>query len=67
MTGFDGYLYEPVWINPGDTTARGIVDGDIVNVYNERGRVLGGAYVSERVMPGAVSMDHGARYDLRPR
>ena len=32
-------------------------------MYNERGAVLGGAYVTERMMPGAVSMDHGARYD----
>ena len=63
VRGFDGYQYEPVWVNPGDAAARGIQDGDIVKVYNERGIVLGGAYVSERVMPGAVSMDHGARYD----
>ena len=63
VRGFDGYQYEPVWVNPGDAAARGIQDGDIVKIYNERGIVLGGAYVSERVMPGAVSMDHGARYD----
>jgi trimethylamine-N-oxide reductase (cytochrome c) len=25
--------------------------------------VLGGAYVTERIMPGVVYMDHGARYD----
>ena len=41
----------------------GIKDGDIVRVYNERGAVLAGAYVAERIMDGAVSMDHGARYD----
>ncbi len=35
----------------------------MVKIYNERGAVLGGAYVTERMMPGAVSMDHGARYD----
>ena len=63
VRGFDGYQYEPVWLHPSDAAARGIKDGDIVKVYNERGIVLGGAYVSERVMPGAVSMDHGARYD----
>jgi anaerobic selenocysteine-containing dehydrogenase len=63
VRGFDGYQYEPCWLNPDDAAARGIADGDIVQVYNERGVVLGGAYVSERVMAGAVSMDHGARYD----
>jgi trimethylamine-N-oxide reductase (cytochrome c) len=63
VRGFDGYQYEPVWLNPADAAARGIADGDIVKVHNERGIVLGGAFVSERVMPRAVSMDHGARYD----
>ena len=37
--------------------------GDIVKVFNERGAVLVGAYVTERVMPGVVYVDHGARYD----
>jgi anaerobic selenocysteine-containing dehydrogenase len=59
----DGYLYEPLWIHPSTAIARGIRDGDIVRVYNERGSVLGGAIVWERIMPGVVYMDHGARYD----
>ena len=61
--GPDGYNYEPLWINPADAMARGIESGDIVKVFNERGAVLGGAYVTERLMPGVVYMDHGARYD----
>jgi molybdopterin guanine dinucleotide-containing S/N-oxide reductase-like protein len=64
ITGYDGYQYEPVWINPKDALARGIKPGDIVKIYNERGIVLGGAYVSERIMSGVVSQDHGARVDL---
>jgi trimethylamine-N-oxide reductase (cytochrome c) len=56
-------MYEPVWINPVDAAVRGIEDGDIVNIYNERGGVLGGACITERIMPGAVCQDHGARYD----
>ena len=63
VKGPDGYKYEPLWINPADAAARGIRNGDIVKVYNERGAVLGGAYVTERIMPGVVYMDHGARYD----
>jgi trimethylamine-N-oxide reductase (cytochrome c) len=63
VRGPDGYQYQPVWINPVDAAARGIKSGDVVNVYNERGSVLGGAYVTERVMPGALSMDHGAKVD----
>jgi trimethylamine-N-oxide reductase (cytochrome c) len=63
IKGPDGYSYEPLWMHPVDAAARGIEDGDIIKVYNERGAVLGGAYVSERIMPGSLSMDHGARYD----
>jgi molybdopterin guanine dinucleotide-containing S/N-oxide reductase-like protein len=63
VMGSDGYKYEPLWINPSDAAARGINNSDVVKVYNERGAVLGGAYVTERIVPGAVYMDHGARYD----
>ena len=63
VTGPDGYKYEPVWINPVDASARGIKQGDIVQVFNERGTVLGGAYVTNRIMPGSVAQVHGARYD----
>ncbi len=63
VKGSDGYFYEPVWINPEDAAKRGIQDGDIIKVFNERGTVLGGARVVERIIPGAVSQDHGARLD----
>ena len=63
VKGPDGYQYQPLWINPQDAAARGISDGDVLAIHNERGTVLAGAYVTERIMPGAVSMDHGAKYD----
>ncbi|MCL5734642.1 MAG: molybdopterin-dependent oxidoreductase [Actinobacteria bacterium] len=63
VKGPDGYLYEPVWLHPTDAEPRGIGDGDIVKVFNERGGVLGGARVWERIVPGAAYMDHGSRYD----
>ncbi len=63
VKGFDGYLYEPCWMHPSDAEARGIKGGDIVQVYNERGGVLCGALVWERIMPGVLSIDHGARAD----
>jgi molybdopterin guanine dinucleotide-containing S/N-oxide reductase-like protein len=59
----DGYQYHPLWINPVDAEARGIKNGDVVSIFNERGTVLAGAYVTERILPGAVGMDHGAKYD----
>jgi anaerobic selenocysteine-containing dehydrogenase len=63
VRGEDGYWYEPVWINPSEAAQRGVRDGDVVKVYNERGAVLVGAYVTERIMPGVVYVDHGSRYD----
>ena len=63
IKGPDGYLYEPVWLNTAEAETRGIKNGDIVKVYNERGIVLGGAYVTERLMPRVAYMDHGSRWD----
>jgi molybdopterin guanine dinucleotide-containing S/N-oxide reductase-like protein len=63
VRGPDGYQYQPVWLNPQDADRKGINNGDIVQVFNERGIVLAGAYVTERIMPGVVSIDHGAKYD----
>jgi len=63
VRGQDGYQYQPAWIHPKDAAERGIENGDVVNIYNERGAILCGAFVTERVMPGAVSVDHGAKYD----
>jgi anaerobic selenocysteine-containing dehydrogenase len=63
VTGADGYQYEPVWIHTSEAEARGIKHGDIVKIFNERGIVLGGAFVTERLRPGVAYMDHGARWD----
>jgi trimethylamine-N-oxide reductase (cytochrome c) len=63
IKGPDGYQYHPVWLHPTEAEKRGIKHGDIVSIYNERGTVLGGAYITERVMPGVVYIDHGAKWD----
>ncbi len=54
---------EPIWLNPEDAKARGINDGDVVKVFNERGATLAGAVVTEAVMAGVVRMCEGAWYD----
>jgi trimethylamine-N-oxide reductase (cytochrome c) len=64
IRGYDGYLYEPIWISPTDAAKEGIVHGDILEMYNERGIELGAAYVTERIIPGATYMDHGSRPDF---
>jgi len=63
VEGPDGYYYEPLWIHPSDAEKRGIAGGDVVRIFNERGTVLAGAWVTERIRPGAVYIDHGARWD----
>ena len=54
---------EPVMIHPDDAASRGITDGSIVRLFNERGECLAGAVISDHVMPGAVVLPTGAWYD----
>jgi trimethylamine-N-oxide reductase (cytochrome c) len=63
QVGEDGYGYEPVWVSPKDATRLGVVDGDVLRIFNERGWTLGGVVVTERIMPGCICQDHGARLD----
>lgn len=63
VLGPDGYAYEPLWLNPLDAAALGLKNGDVAKVFNERGAVLGGVRVTERIMQGVVYMDHGANAD----
>ncbi len=50
---------EPVRINAEDAASRGIEDGDLVELYNNRGTVIAGAVVSDDIMPGVVSIYEG--------
>ena len=63
IRGKDGYQYEPAWLHPSTAKERGLEHGDIVKVYNERGTVLCAAYLTERLIPGVVYVDHGSRFD----
>jgi anaerobic dimethyl sulfoxide reductase subunit A len=53
---------QEVWMNPLDAEARGLKLGDMVYVYNDRGRVKLPAKVTRRMMPGVVSIPQGAWY-----
>lgn len=54
---------EPAWINTADAAARGIEAGDLIELFNARGRCLAGARVSDDVMPGVVRLATGAWWD----
>jgi anaerobic dimethyl sulfoxide reductase subunit A len=50
-------------INPLDAESRGIKDGDDIFVFNDRGKVAIKAWITERIMPGVVSIFEGAWYN----
>lgn len=51
---------EPVRINRADAEARGIAEGDLVELYNDRGVVIAGALLSDEIRQGVVSLYEGA-------
>ena len=63
IEGPDGYLYEPCWIHSSDAKRRGISDGQVLSLTNDRGVVLVAARVTERIIAGAVLVEHGAILD----
>jgi anaerobic selenocysteine-containing dehydrogenase len=63
LKGPDGYQYHPAWLHPSEAEKRGIKHGDVISIYNDRGTVLAGAYITERIMPDVVYIDHGAKWD----
>jgi trimethylamine-N-oxide reductase (cytochrome c) len=50
-------------INPHDAAARGIHDGDVVRVFNDRGQMLTGARVTEDVRAGVIRVNEGGWFD----
>lgn len=55
------------WINEGDAATLGINQDDTVIVSTERGRSQMTAKVTNRIMPGVVSVPQGAWYDPETR
>ena len=50
-------------MNAADAAKLGLNTGDIVEAWNERGRVVVPVYVTERCMPGVVALHEGAWMD----
>lgn len=54
---------EPVIINPTDAAQRGINDGDIVKVFNERGACLCAAVIDSDIRQRVVNISTGSWFD----
>lgn len=60
----NGHYYWVIRINAQDAADRNIQSNDIVRLYNDRGSVLGAAFVTERLRPGVVhSYESSAEYE----
>jgi biotin/methionine sulfoxide reductase len=54
---------EPISIHPDDAAARGIADGDVLRVFNDRGICLAGARLDAGLVRGVVRLATGAWWD----
>ena len=54
---------EPLWIHPADAQARGLSEGDIVRVFNDRGQCLAGVRMTANIQKNVVQLPTGAWYD----
>jgi biotin/methionine sulfoxide reductase len=54
---------EPVRMHPDDAAARGISNGDVVRLFNDRGSCLAGAVLTTDVRHGVVQLSTGAWFD----
>ncbi len=53
---------QELWINPIDAQERGIKNGDMVSIFNDRGEVHIPAKVTPRILPRVVALGEGAWY-----
>jgi trimethylamine-N-oxide reductase (cytochrome c) len=60
----DGYFYWVARLNPKDAAQRNIKNGDLISLFNDRGKVICAAQVTERIPQGVVhSYSSSAVYD----
>jgi biotin/methionine sulfoxide reductase len=55
-----------LWMHPDDARARGLADGNVVRVFNDRGATLAGVRVTNDIIPGVVRLPTGTWFDPAP-
>lgn len=54
---------EPIRMHPRNAADRGLADGDVVRVFNDRGACLAGLVIDDRLRPDVVQLATGAWFD----
>jgi biotin/methionine sulfoxide reductase len=54
---------EPIRMHPVDAATRGLADGDVARVFNDRGACLAGVVVDDRLRRDVVQLSTGAWFD----
>ena len=54
---------ETLWMHPDDAAARGLSEGDVIEVSNDRGRMQAGVRLTDGVSPQVVLIATGAWFD----
>lgn len=50
---------EDAWINPADAETKGVKTGDVIEIFNDRGRARFKAFVTNRIVQGNINVAHG--------
>jgi anaerobic dimethyl sulfoxide reductase subunit A len=53
---------DDLWLNPADAAKLGVQSGEELSVHNGRGQMIRKAKITNRIMPGVVSLEAGAWY-----
>ena len=57
---------QPISMHPDDAASRGLTDGAVVRVFNDRGATLAGLLITADVRPGVVRLSTGSWFDPDP-
>ena len=53
---------QQLWMNPEDGAVRGLRNGDFVEVWNDRGKLVVPVFLTEEIVQGVVALAQGAWY-----